>query len=204
MDESKLVIACHCEKYPQMYLVNPDNTIGKDLSTEVTYVDPHACPGKTWERIAPESKKYVWGENCSVYTELRLATKYLNSRSGDPQLLNILRESYRILEEGGIVIFPLETGMYTEESVEFIRGHKEIKSKYTISIIDVKDAPFRLGHSYDENVTSIPKEKLIIFLKKSVSGGLRYKRKSRKLTRRKRLTRRGVLKHNLKAAKVIV
>jgi len=188
MDESKLVIACHCEKYPQMYLVNPDNTIGKNLSTEVTYVDPHACPGKTWERIATASKKYVWGENCSVYTELRLATKYLIPRYHDAQLLNILRESYRILEEGGIVIFPLETGMYTEGSVEFIRGHKEIKSKYTVSIIDVKDAPFRLGHSYDEKVTSIPKEKLIIFLKKSVTGGLRYKRKSRKISRRKRLT----------------
>jgi hypothetical protein len=204
MDESKLVIACHCEKYPQMYLVNPDNTIGKDLSTEVTYVDPHACPGKTWERIAPESKKYVWGENCSVYMELRLSTKNRIARSYDSQLLNILRESYRILEKDGIVIFPLETGMYTEESVEIIRNDTEVKSKFTVSIIDVKDAPFRLGHSYDEKVTSIPKEKLIIFLKKSVTGGIRYKRKSRKLTRRKRLTRRGVLKHVPKAAKVIV
>ncbi|NDB82128.1 MAG: hypothetical protein EB127_05205 [Alphaproteobacteria bacterium] len=182
MDESKLVIACHCEKHSQLHYVNPDNTIGKPVGIDVTYVDP-ICPNKTWDQIAPNSKKYVWGENCPVYGEFRLGAKRLR-RGQDPQLLNILRESYRILENEGFVVFPLGALMYNLDAIESLKKDPEINSTYTISITN---ALFRLAQvsDVDKSHWGIPDENVIIFKKKPVAGG---KRKIRKRTDKKRFT----------------
>ena len=186
MNELDLVVACHCEQHPQMHIKKTDNTI-EPLSNKVTYVDPQ-CRDKTWESIPSLSKKYVWGENCSVYMELRLGARTLR-RGGDPQLLNILRESYRILKAGGIVMFPFENWFYSEESIETLKNAPEIKSQYTISIIEAKDAPFILGHlARTTRNWTFPDENVIIFTKRATMGGLNRKKK-RCVTRKKRAIR---------------
>jgi hypothetical protein len=184
MDETKLVIACHCESMNPIHFINPDNSIGNQVSKNVTYVDP-SCDGKTWDRILPKSKQFIWGENCPVYSEFRLGSKSLR-KGNDIQLLNILKESYRILEDGGIVLFPLESMFYTDETISQISNDDEIKSMYNIAIINATESPFRLGH-YIEVTESwqIPNENIIIFMKKLTAGG-----RKKRLNRKRRKTKR--------------
>jgi len=168
-----------------MHIKKPGNII-EPLSNKVTYVDPQ-CADRTWAEIPSLSKKYVWGENCSVYSELRLGARVLK-RSGDPQLLNILRESYRILKPGGFVMFPLESGLYSKESIETLKEAPEIKPQYTISIVEARDSPFILGHlSRPTGEWTFTKENVIIFTKKETVGG--FKKKKRRATRKKRAIR---------------
>lgn len=184
MNEEELVIACHCERMGQMYIKNQDDSI-EPLSDNITYVDP-TCKDKTWESIPSLSMKYVWGENCPVYTEFRLGKRAFK-RCQDAQLLNILRESYRILKSEGIIIFPLETNYYSEESIETLRETSEINSRYKITIVSIKDAPFILGHKSEVGSRwTFPNENVIIFTKKEEGGGRKNKTRRKKTLRRRK------------------
>ena len=90
--DSELVIACHCkEKHGQLFFYNPDGS-SRPLDGE-TYVDPRACPDKTWDKIPSNSKQIVWGQNCPIYCAF--------TKTEIKTLKEILEESYRVLKPGG-------------------------------------------------------------------------------------------------------
>jgi len=181
VDESKLVIACHCKVYPQMYYVNPDGTQGVAVGTGATYVDP-SCEGNTWDVIPSRSKSIVWGENCPVYGEIT----YGKFGDSDSQLLNILRSSNRILGVGGTVIFPEYDEYIRLASIEKLKAHPEIKGLWKILIVDANSHPINLSHRSISSGQWIPKNKLIVFVKRAVGAGLMTRRLLRSRSKRNR------------------
>ena len=168
--DSEVVIACHCETMPQMHKINHDGSIGHEVGPDITYVDT-SCEGKTWERIEAESKAYVWGENCPVYGSFMFGTSRLNRPIGDEALLDILRESHRILKPGGCVVFGDED--FNMEHVKALKKYPKIKSHWKIMVKKATEFPINFVHkSKTEGVYSIKKE-LIIFTKRAQAGGRR-------------------------------
>jgi len=110
MDDRDLVVVCHCKKHKQLYhIINGDMT--HPLGSEVQYVDPE-CKESTWDKIESNSKLYVYAAFCPVYRVIEF-----NKNSEDEEwsysldtLLHILSGSYRVLENGGKVIFPRASG----------------------------------------------------------------------------------------------
>jgi hypothetical protein len=184
--DSDVVIACHCEeKYGKIHEVDRDGSIGREVSEDITYVDP-SCEGKTWERIESGSKAYVWGENCPVYGSFMFGTSRLNRPIGDEALLDILRESHRILKPGGSVVFgDVDFNM---EHVKALKKYPKIKPHWKIKVTKANKFPINFSHkSKSEGVYSI-KEELIIFTKRGQAGGKRKstvkRRKMRGRTRK--------------------
>ena len=173
---------------PQMHLVKQDGTIGRELSEDITYVDP-SCRGKTWERIASNSKDYVWGEICPVYTSFMRGKKQLERPVGDEQLLNILKESHRILKPGGSAIFGEMSDFINKDSIKELADYPKIKSHWKVSIEKANKFTFNLAHKSDTGGFYTTKDELIIFTKRAAAGGRRLrvsKMKCLKVTRNNR------------------
>jgi len=138
IDESKLIISCHSPRDGAMFYVNHDGTQGKFVSDKMTYVDTEKSYGtKQWKDIPDNSMLYVWGENCPVYQELGIdssPTAFETSKMkiqqrlntgrtiGDGQLINILDTSYRVLQDGGVVIFPNMKDLLNNDIINIIKG----------------------------------------------------------------------------------
>ena len=181
--DSEVVIACHCETMPQMHLVKHDGTIGRELTSDITYVDP-SCDGKTWERIESNSKDYVWGENCPVYTAFMRGTPQIQRPIGDEQLLNILQESYRILKPGGSAIFGEMSDFIKKDKIKEIADYPKIKPHWKVRIKKASKFPINLAHKSKVGGFYTTKEELIIFTKRAPAGGRRKsKMKCLKVTR---------------------
>ena len=110
--DPNLVVVCHCKIHSQIFTVK-DGNLYRPLGPTVTYVDTdERCKDNTWDKIANSSKKYVWAFNCPVYPAIE--------RGGNDMytdiLLNILDESYRVLDLGGHVI----VGLYYDPSEKII------------------------------------------------------------------------------------
>jgi hypothetical protein len=99
--DNDIVIACHCEKHRKLYLYF-QNGSSRELEGE-QYVDPYACPGRTWERIKTNSIQYIWGQFCPIYLVFFNGFDNVFFR----MLINILNEASRILKVGGSIIFPI-------------------------------------------------------------------------------------------------
>ena len=180
--DSDVVIACHCETMPKMHKINHDGSIGHELGPDITYVDT-SCEGKTWERIEAGSKKYVWGENCPVYTAFMRGTPQLNRPVGDEQLLNILRESHRILKPGGCVVFGDLSDYIKKDKIKEIADYPKIKPDWKVRIEKATEFPINFAHKSDVGGVYTTKEVLIIFTKRAQAGGRRRSKMKRRKTR---------------------
>jgi hypothetical protein len=185
--DSDVVIACHCEeKYGKMHKVNRDGSVGHELGPDITYVDK-SCEGKSWERIEAGSKAYVWGENCPVYTAFMRGTPQLNRPVGDEQLLNILRESHRILKPGGCVVFGEMSDFINKDNIKEIADYPKIKPDWKVRIKKANKFPINFAHKSDVGGFYTTKEELIIFTKRGQAGGKRKSTvKRRKIKHRTR------------------
>jgi SAM-dependent methyltransferase len=172
---------------PQMHKINHDGSVGHELGPDITYVDP-SCEGKTWERIEAGSKSYVWGENCPVYTSFMRGTPQLNRPIGDEQLLNILRESHRILKPGGCVVFGEMSDFINKDNIKEIADYPKIKPDWKVRIKKAKKFLINFAHKSDVGGFYTTKEELIIFTKRAQAGGKRKgtmkRRKIRHRTRK--------------------
>jgi hypothetical protein len=182
VEDSEIVIACHCETMPQMHKINRDGSIGHALGPDITYVDI-SCEGKTWERIEAGSKKYVWGENCPVYIAFMRGTPQLNRPVGDEQLLNILRESHRILKPGGSAVFGEMSDFIKKDNIKEIADYPEIKSHWKVRIKKPTEFPINFAHKSEIGDFYTTKEELIIFTKRAQGGGKRKSRVKRRKIR---------------------
>ena len=132
--DSELLIACHCEKHSQIYYIK-NGVLDTPVGVEAHYVDPTACPEKTWEKIPTNSKTYIWGIHCPVAQDI------LHSYFGVSR--NILNNSWRILKKGGHVIFPGPYDMSLVEPMQtVIDSDVTMKNKWKFSIVMTKDFPF--------------------------------------------------------------
>ena len=206
IDESKLVIACHCppeakmeqrkcvnhrhncgippEFHPPLYYARPNNDIICKLGPNVTYADPDACPDYTWEKIPDESKEYVWLENCPLYSIFFAHFKKI--RQYDFIHLNkILTESLRILKVGGQVLFSLPTDdRFTYDSNRIHQISENIIPFFSIRVVPVSEAPLYLIQLNSTQISHI-----IIFTKHQ-EGGKRRTRRTRRTRRSKYRSKR--------------
>ena len=127
MDVSDILIICHCEKHPEVFL--KEGGPEKSISSVVDFVDPKACPERSWDKIKDESKSYIWGINCPVGLQIQSANLLAFGA-----LISILNDSWKILKANGKVIFP---GPYTSEKLETLKTVVNAKSnnKWDVSII---------------------------------------------------------------------
>ena len=186
IDESKLIIACHSPGDGSMFYVNHDGTQGKFVSDKMTYVDTEQSYGtKQWKDIPDKSMLYVWGENCPVYQELGIDSsktafetskvkiqQRLNTGKtiSDGQLINILDTSYRVLQDGGVVIFPNDKNTLNTYIIDYIKTLDWIKERYTLTVVNSKDYLFNLSY-INETREFVIRDTLIIFTKiKRVAG----------------------------------
>ena len=136
--DSELLIACHCEKYSQMYYVK-NGVLDTPVGVEAHYVDPIACPEKTWEKIPTNSKTYIWGVFCPIAQDILHSNILI--------LPGILNNSWRILKRGGHVIFPGPYDMSLVEPMQAaIDSDVTMENKWRFSIVKTKDFPFVLAH----------------------------------------------------------
>jgi hypothetical protein len=173
VDDSELVIACHCRSHPDLYIEEKDKI--RPLGPNVSYVDTK-CPDDTWNKIENESKMYVWGHNCPVYNVFR------SNDHRDKILVQILTESDRILKKGGLVIFRSSFEL-SDEIYNFLKQKPIVKDKYDLTMIDTANFKFfiskikKIGSQLVETPDSNKDNynQMFIFTKKCSSGGSKEK-----------------------------
>jgi hypothetical protein len=177
--DSELVIACHCATHPQMYHVKAGR-LDVPVGPDAVYVDP-ICPDNTWAAIATKSKTYVWGVNCSVVMQI----SHVNPEASGV-LFPILNEAWRILKNGGQMIFP---GKYDMDIVarlqEKIDSDPLFVNKWRFSIVKTEDFPFTLGHLNKYSGSPVIHPVLAIFTKPVGSGGRKRRTRKRRQSRSK-------------------
>ena len=109
--DSELVIACHCEIHEKLYYVNRDNKLdyNRPIGSTVDYIDPNPnCIGATWDKIATESKTYVWAFNCPILLLFtHAADKTIDKGYWYGVFLSLIKNAYRVLRVGGKFIIPI-------------------------------------------------------------------------------------------------
>lgn len=183
MDENELVIVCHCEKHAQLYIIK-DDAIEKELdNTKVSFVDPHECEEKTWDKIATNSKQYVWAFNCPIGPAL-VNPQFLRDFVWTDVFLEIIRESRRILKPGGQFI----SGIGNSINIASVDLEKFVNvpelSGWQYKIVKANEFTFNLGKK-KQGVPSDYKRNLIVFTK-TVEGGKRKRSTRKRKTRRHR------------------
>ena len=151
MSDSNIVVACHCKVHEQLYHVKPNGEKGTALGDGAIYIDPYTCPENPWSSVKEASADFVWGENCSVYTQLtnglqitkkgkiiELKDSHNNTAVHSSRILfRILDESYRVLKVGGRAIFgdfdKITNSLKTK--VSLINAHPEISPRYTVELV---------------------------------------------------------------------
>jgi len=188
IDESKLVIACHCPMptHAPMHYVISNGKQGPALGDTVTYVDPKACPDYTWEKISDRSKQYVWLESCTFTSLLsyeNFATEVTPVSWTIPILLAITTECKRILQPGGQMIIPVPNH-YNTSHVGEVFNYPEFQG-FTLEIKESQTHELWLAKA---EKGWKPRPVLIIFTKHQ-EGGKRRTRRTRR-TRRKHRSKR--------------
>lgn len=181
MNISDILIICHCEKHPEVFL--KEEGPEKSISSVVDFVDPKACPERSWDKIKDESKSYIWGINCPVALQIQSAN--LESIGS---LIPILNGSWKILKANGKVIFP---GPYTSEKLETLKiaVNTNSNNKWDVSILPASEFEFSIYHNNKYSGKPVIHPYLVIFTK--VAEGGRRSRHSRKhKTRKHKRTRR--------------
>lgn len=158
MFDSELVVTCHCPvpKHQQIYYVEESGALGTPLGAEVKYVDP-TCPENSWDKIADNSKTYVWGMYCPVYI-LLLRAIYQDLCVN--VIVDILDNSDRVLKNGGSVIFP-ENGIInsdrTDKLYEIQQFINNLTSKnWKLTLINANEFSFNLGYINSSNFLRVP------------------------------------------------
>jgi hypothetical protein len=164
-----ILVACHCSKYAQLYVVYPDNT--NEILSNVDYADPE-CEDASWSRIPNNSKTQVWLEHCSILYAITSDTDLSYSFSPDTDFLReLLNESYRVLKVGGRVIFKIKNSDKNSDDNKF-KHIAQYSDLYTLQIISSKNQPVLLqkydsewykGNPLDHNLV----KKLIVYTKKN-------------------------------------
>ena len=171
--DSELVVVCHCKKHAQLYYAKGE-TLLNPISDEVMYVDVDPeCPEATWDVIKTNSKSYVWGFSCPIYIGLLEPSTQVSYT-----LINILKNSWRVLKNGGKVIFGLP------DKVDYdIAQLQRFFDLWVVSSELADNFLFNLGKI---NIfgTIIINKKLLIFTKVSVGGKRKRKTRRRKSTRK--------------------
>jgi hypothetical protein len=184
IDISDILIICHCEIHPEVFLKD-GGASEKPISSVVDFVDPKACPERTWDKINNESKSYIWGINCPVGAQIEHATL-----DWAGSLIPILNNSWKILKANGKVIFP---GRYTSEKLEELKALVDSNSnnKWDISIIPASEFEFSIYHinKYSGNPATHPY--LAIFTKVAEGGRRsRYNRSRKYRSKKNKKTRK--------------
>jgi hypothetical protein len=172
MFDSELVIVCHCPvpTHPQIYYVE-SGKLGTPIGDGVKYVDPESCPSNNWDTIEDNSKTYVWGIQCPVYPMLEGEVGYYNaSFYWFGIFIDILNNSWRVLKNGGSLIFPTKKEMDSHKQdklsiiQQFINENERINNNWNLTLINANDYSFNLGYINRSQILIIP-DTLYVFTK---------------------------------------
>jgi len=193
MIDSELVMVCHCPfpTHKQVYYIKDGRRV-KRLGSDVKYVDPDSCPGNTWDKIEDNSKTYVWGIHCPIYLLFKHAS-YLKDNVVLGPLLDILKNSWRVLKSNGLVIIPVPKSIENECQNEFNEVKTFIETdprfnKWNVSIINSSENRFNLAYKNSINVVDIPR--LLIVFKKQPFGGKKKRNTRHRRNKKNKKTRR--------------
>lgn len=183
IDESELVIVCHCPVplHKQLFYVE-NGVLGTPLGPDVKYVDPDSCPENTWDKIEPGSKTFIWGMHCPVYHIFKSDTSLRDGNFTLP-FLDIVKNSWIHLKTGGKLVFPIPKSIEPacknniQVVQDFIDADQGKFGSWEISIIDVSEFPFCLSQINRANVINIPGF-LIVFTKIEVISAGKNKNKN--------------------------
>jgi len=185
MIDSELLVVCHCPvpTHPQIYYVD-DGALGTPLGAEVSYVDSMACEENKWDKIEDESKIYVWGMQCPIYPILEGDLRYYDPEAYWVRVfIEILNNSWRVLKNGGSVIFPRNGEINSDKRDKlsliqrFINENERINN-WNLTLINATDFLFNLGYINRSNYLIIP-DILYVFTKTADESKIQLKEQLR-------------------------
>jgi len=187
MKDSDLLVLCHCKIHDQLYYVIDDN-ITRELTNEVTYIDP-SCPKTTWDDIESNSKKYIWGFNCPIRMIIAYSTKEKLFRMFFVEdFIEICKESWRTLKPGGKLIFSgdYDKDFDTQPLQEYINNHDDIY-KWHFSVEKASEFEFNLAKKHKNSRLSTQIHTgLAVFTKPNYHNGGKHKNTRRKSRKRRK------------------
>jgi len=189
MDDSELVVVCHCEKHAQLYVTKNDMLVRPLDNKKVSFVDPFVCKEKTWDKIETSSKQYVWAYGCPIALVLMSDILLDKDDYWTGNFFDILKNSKRILKPGGQFITGIDNAIHPDKiNLEKFVGVPEL-SDWTIKMINANDYIFNLGKEEDGLPLNV-KNNLMIFTLVSVGGKRKNTRKRKARNHASKLYRR--------------
>jgi len=180
VSDEDIVIVCHCKKHSPVFHVYSTNS--RSVGEGISYVDPEVCPEDTWDKIADNSKTYVWGINCPVGPII--TNTYPLFMETSKQILNdILIHSWRVLKMGGKVVFP---GPYDDKMIPAVQDI--VGTKWIFSIENTSEFPLSLVKKGEGSGKLKVFPKIAVFTKVVHEGGKMKRRVKRKTKRRVKRT----------------
>ena len=190
--DTDIVLVCHCKAHELVYYTRTKIAVGNDIS----YVDPK-CKNSNWETINSNSKKYVWGINCPVNPVINIDPTFDGNIFFTP-LLSILEGAYRVLIDGGKVVFPgrFQFPNLVEVMQNKLNTNHHLASKWIFSIELHQTFPLSLCKG---SVMTHPLPLLAVFTKQVSIGGFRnIKQRQNNKCRYTKITNKHKNKHKHK------
>ena len=190
--DTDIVLVCHCKVHELVYYTRTKIPVSDDIS----YIDP-TCKNSKWETINSNSKKYVWGINCPVNPVINIDSTFDGNIFFTP-LLSILEGAYRVLIDGGKVVFPgrFQFPNLVEVIQDKLTTNHHLSKKWIFSIELHQTFPLSLCKG---SVMTHPLPLLAVFTKQVSIGGFRnIKQRQNNKCRYTKITNKHKNKHKHK------
>jgi len=143
INDSQIVIVCHCKKEHDglfFYDFKTEQKISDNLkNTSIKFIDP-TCKDYNWGQVEENSIQYVWGVSCPVYMKSEILEK---------DILDIINNAGKALRPTGCLVFPINNSSETEKIENHLTYFQSLKCNniWKITVQSAENFPFYINKS---------------------------------------------------------